>query len=666
MGACCSNLPAGTAPADREIPTTHWLKLAVALVISGLTMTFSLGVNLSPPDGETRWILHGILAVAVLNVFFLLGGPILKNTFRQLKAGKPGMDALFLLGIGGAFAASLHSTLSGAGDIYYEVVAILLAIYTVGSTLGNLQRQKAFAALDRLRSDYSQARTCCGNMVKVTDIQSGDRVKVFPGEAIAIDGTIVEGRATVTETALTGEPYAVVRQTGDRVLAGSRCHDGTLLVRATVDGRTRQLDGILTALDRARLQDSRLQSQADRLSQLFLPAVTLIALLTFLGWNQFAPWTEALFHALAVIVVACPCALGLATPLALWSTLYRLRQFGITARTTDWIERIAQTDVIVFDKTGTLTDSQPVLVDWKIFDAFDRRHLQGCVASVERQSDHPLAALFSDWEPGPPVAATDLLPGKGIAARFPDGSRLEIGNDSLLSPEDRAILAPSVPDLDPHYPGRLIYFRFNGKLAGYARYRESLRLTAAELTGALRQNGYDLLILTGDSSAEARHWPQELDIPVETGLTPADKTSRLRDIQESGTNVLYIGDGINDAPAFTTAHATLAIEEGSPVARETAQAVLSGHRIENLLPAIELCRRTVRTIRGNLLFAAGYNLIGISLAVTGLLHPVHAALLMLASSATVTYRAWKMAEDMTATPAHWTFGKAARLSPIEG
>ncbi len=211
-------------------------------------------------------------------------------------------------------------------------------------------------------------------------------------------------------------------------------------------------------------------------------------------------------------------------------------------------------------------------------------------------------------------------------------------------------LPQSAPDVDPDHPGRLIHFRFNAKPAGFARYRESLRLTAAELTGELRQNGYDLLILTGDNSSDAQHWPEKLGIPVETGLTPADKTCRLREIQQSGRNVLYVGDGINDAPAFTAAHATLAIEEGSPVARETAQAVLSGHHIENLLPAIELCRRAVRTIRGNLLFAAGYNGIGISLAVSGLLHPVHAALLMLASSATVTYRAWKMAESSTTTP----------------
>jgi heavy metal translocating P-type ATPase len=648
MGACCSAKSPDLIHDGPEDPphTTPWLRLAIGLAISGLTMTFSLGVNLSPPSDTERYILHGLLAVAVANVFILLGGPVLSRSMEQIRQGRPGMDVLFLLGIGGAFAASLHSTLSHTGDVYYEVVAILLCIHTIGSALGDYQRHKASMALNHLRLDFSSARTFSGDRVDTSSIRPHDRVRVFPGEAITIDGTILDGRATVTETALTGEPYAVVRNPGDQVLAGSRCHDGTLLIEASVSGRARQLDSIIGQLEFARLQRSRLQSQADRLSRIFLPLVTLASATTFTGWYLVGPWQDALFHALAVIVVACPCALGLATPLALWGTLNQLRLHGITVRSIDWIEKLAQCDTVLFDKTGTLTEPEPVLVDWHLLDDRQRVQIQQSVAALEASSDHPLASLFRGWTAGPAPESTTLIPGQGISGIFKDGSSVEIGNESLLEAEDCARLNSLESRIqDSGIPSHRLFIRYNGQLAGIACYRESLRSTGAELIDAFRRAGFDPAILTGDRQSNAHHWEKSLSVPIHFGLTPDQKVAHLESLAQAGKRTLYVGDGINDSPAFTVAHASVAIEDGSPLAQETADASLPGQRMDCLLTAIHICRHTIKTVRGNLKFAAGYNAIGIALAASGILNPVHAALLMLASSATVTYRAWKMAES---------------------
>jgi len=642
MGSCCSSAATGPATASKPNPF-QWLKIGFALAVSGISMSFSLGVNLTPPEGTERLMIHSLLGGCAVIVMILLGGPLLQRSWEQIRIARPGTDLLFLLGIAGAFAASLHSSLTGTGDIYYEVVAILLSIYSIGSALGEIQKHKALSALESWRNDYSSARTCCGQNVPVSEIRKGQRVRVLPGEAVTIDGFIVEGTAYVTETALNGEPYAIVRREGDAVLAGSRCHDGTLLIEARADGNERGIDRILGMMDEARFRRTRLQINADRAARAFVPFVALISLATFLGWLSVGPWQDALFHALAVIVVACPCALGLATPIAVWSALNRLRFLGFSVRSGEWIERLADVDTLLFDKTGTLTDPHPRLIDFVTTPRADRESLKRHTAAAEAVHSHPIASLFKDWEAGPTPRSSRILPGKGVEATFPDGRVLELGNEDLLGEADQDRLAQLRSH--PHPDCQEVYVRDNGKLVAIAFYREAARDGIDQLVADFRAEGFDMEILTGDQVDHARRWLETWEIPVQAGLSPEDKVKVIQGLESSGRRCLFIGDGFNDGPAFTAAHASLAIEGGNPVASEMAHAVQDGGRLSRLLPAIDTCRKTVQTLRGNLAFALSYNVIGITLAASGILNPVHAALLMLASSATVTYRAWKLAES---------------------
>ena len=333
-------------------------------------MIFSLALNLHddvPPAARelTQWlILAGTAVVAVL-----LGGPLVRAAWGELRRGRLTIEALFLLTMSGALAASLQAHLTGRGKIYFEVVSVLLVVYTVGKLIGARTRAAALAGSrawgDRLNSCRLVDAAGRTHASPVADVRPGDVTEVYPGELIAVDGVICAGVGFVSEAVVSGEPFAVVRRPGDRVLAGSASFDATFRITATAAGTARQVDRLLAAVEDARDRPLSLQARADRLGRWFLPLVVLTALGTFTYWTfgTNAGWEAGLFNAMSVLLVACPCVIGLATPVVIWAALGRLAERGVIVRNGDAVERLAEVDRVLFDKTGTLTEDRFALVE---------------------------------------------------------------------------------------------------------------------------------------------------------------------------------------------------------------------------------------------------------------------------------------------------------------
>lgn len=622
------------AKSETSDERAEWFRLAVAGLVAGQSMVIGLAVNLSPPDETTRLVLHGVMAASAAAVFLLAGLPICRAAAAALRSGRIVIEQLFLVGIAGAFAISVHSTLTGFGDVYYEVVAILVAIYTFGKLIGEKRRK---AALDAARSLGEEFDTCerllpdgLTEPVRSRDISVGDRLVVRAAGAIPVDGTILEGIGFVQETAMTGEPFPAVKRPGDTVLAGCFSVDGLFTVRSSVTGNARRLDALIASVRAAQARPSDLQHEADRIVSWFLPSVLTVSAATFGFWTWRESWIAGLFNALAVVVVACPCSMGLATPVGIWSALAALAKRGVIPRDSNLVERLARTDAVVFDKTGTLGEEELERVDFVHAAGEDRQELLCGVASLEASSNHPVARAFRIAGAGP--VPTTAMPGAGIEGTV-DGSLIRVGNFDVVPTGQQSAareLAAGLKGTSSH----LIYVVRNSRIAGVALLREKLRDSAHEAIREIEALGLRCEVMTGDrAEAAAIH-----GLPnVHAGLTPDGKAALVASLKAQGRRVLFVGDGVNDAPAMAESDVAFSIGTGSALARETASAEITD--LQAIPFAIARCRHAVRAIRGNLLFSAGYNVIGILLAATGLLHPVAASLLMLTSSFIVTWRA---------------------------
>ena len=643
MSACCQSTGCEETPdqATLKREARTWLRLGMAGLLAAQAMIFSLAVNLSPVEGTARLVIHSALALSALGVFFLAGWPILRASWEAARQRRIVFEQFFLAGILGAFAASGQSSLTGHGHVYYEVVAVLVAIYTFGDLLGLRRRDALRQSMKNLGAAFDtcvrldpEGRT---ETVSVDLIVPDDEVLVGAGHGIPVDGTVAQGVALVSEAALTGEPYPVVKRPGQSVMAGSRVEDSTLRIKAESGGRSRRLDQLLQSIEEARQNPGRIQREADRLVAWFLPLVILVAVTTTIGWTLSSGWVTGVFNGLAVLLVACPCAMGLATPVAIWAALAALAKRGLLARGGESIEALASIDTAVFDKTGTLSESDALLVDFVCPAQIDRARLLREIAAVQAGSNHPIARAFRALPQGKiPLLAEQvrILPGAGLAGRLPDGTELQIGNDTILSETEeaaplRALLASGVDQ------GHHIFIRRGGQLCGLAILRESLRDSARTALDGMRRLGIRTIIMTGDRAENAA--PFGFDECL-AGLSPADKLAEVEKLKAAGQKVLFIGDGTNDAPAMASAAISIAMGGGSELPRETASLELHGQNLQAIPESIGLCRATVRAIRRNIAFAACYNIVGISLAAAGILHPIAAALIMLVSSMTVTWR----------------------------
>jgi heavy metal translocating P-type ATPase len=482
--------------------------------------------------------------------------------------------------------------------------------------------------------------------IPVVELQRGWRFVVNPGETIPADGVIAVGEGFVREAEMTGEGFVVNRRPGDTVWAGTHGVDARFEIVAAANGAERRIDRILDAIERARPVPSTLQRAADRVVGWFLPVVATLAAATFAGWTWHSGWQEGLFNAMAVLLVACPCALGLATPLAVWGALARLAGRGLVARGGDAVEALAAVDTALFDKTGTLTEPRTVLVDLVVgsLRGLSEETVRAVLAAVQRASTHPVAAAFHDLASGCSdemrVVALRLLPGRGVEAEVADAAgasrRVAVGTAALLTAADDPAWQRLRRRLREVAGARELVVLIDDEVVAAAVVDERLRSSWRDALGELHELGVATAVLTGDTAERAMRTGASR---VLASLRPEDKVAEVERLHAAGRRILFVGDGVNDAAAMAASEVSVAVTSGAELAAEVADISWHSGDLRVLPWAIGLARGTVSTIRTNLRFALLYNVAGIALAVAGLLHPVAAAILMTCSSLVVTWRA---------------------------
>lgn len=645
-------------------PASMWWRIGISAFLAMNTMTVSLAVNTSEASPAERRAIHLVLLGLTLAVSALLGKPLLDGLIDNWRARRLSLEPLFTLGLGGAFSASLIATLRGEGAVYYEVSSILLVIYSLGKVVTGEAESRALQALSLASASAEKClvRSSDGSLreMRVADVQPGDVVAVPAGVMAAVDGIVERGEALCRGEAVTGESFLVPKRPGDECPAGMIPTDGALWVRATVAGTQRSLDRIAESIAKSRLEPSPLERTAARAALWLTPVVGSAALLTAAFWYVRSGPGAALMNGLAVLVVACPCALGFATPLALWAAMSRFAMRGVWLRNGEALERIAGADTLLLDKTGTLTRVEPRLEALvPLADApLGRDALLQVLADVERLSGHPIAAAFRAVESGaaPAFRVLDvrLVPGAGVSATCEDAAgrrfALAIGvPDRIVTAADQPQWEQLVRQASPPAHARLLAVSIDGRLAALAAIGESPVEELQVLWQGLRELGVDSRVVSGDEPdrVAALGHPQ-----FEARLAPLEKLGLVRRLRAEGRRILYVGDGINDAAAMAESHAALAVDTGAPLARECAHGVIRADAVPRLPELLRIARAARRLAKTNLAYAAAYNLAGITVAAGGWLHPVFAALVMTCSSLMVVWRAAAfLAPDLEGNPA---------------
>jgi heavy metal translocating P-type ATPase len=627
---CC-----GTSSASRA-DGSMWWRIAIGAFLAFNSMAVALAVNLSEVDREQRFILQGIPLCVSLIVGILLGGPLIAAAWHECRAQHLSIESLFLLSITGAFFASLISFISGAGPVFFEVVSILLVVYALGKELGQYGKSKVLEALGRwdpavLTCEIVES-TGLSRKAQIAQVQAGERVRVHPGAMIPVDGFVCEGESFVHEASISGEPFAASRRRGDHVLAGTYVVDSTLIVEAEADGTDRCIDRISAVLQESVSQPGGSQLAANRIMQWFVPVVAGVAALTFGAHTLFSGWTTGLFNAMAVLLVACPCALGFATPVAVWTAMRRLNAFGMVMTSGSAIERLALVSCVAFDKTGTLTlpGATPELClepAWR-----DRRaFVEDLISAAETAVEHPIAKALR------PLARTNMFLTRSVSIEPGLGILAEVGSVEGAIHSVRITRTADASENGQHE----LAVEIDRERAASILLRETQRPLVAETVHELGKMSVKSILVTGDHASRAARLPLA---ELLCQLTPEQKLAIVREKREQGETVLFVGDGINDAAAMAESDVSIAVGCES-LTREVADIEWPAPVLSHLPKALALSRQTVRLIRSNLIFALSYNIAGMAIAAAGFIHPVVAALLMTTSSCIVTFRSVQLLES---------------------
>ncbi|MCR8864239.1 MULTISPECIES: heavy metal translocating P-type ATPase [Priestia] len=594
-------------------------------------------------------------------VQFVVGKQFYVGAFKALRNKSANMDVLVALGTSAAYFYSLYSSLKSLGSsahtdqLYYETSAILITLILLGKLFEANAKGRSSEAIKKMMG--LQAKTAVvvrdGAEVEipVEEVQKGEVIFIKPGEKVPVDGEIIEGQSALDESMLTGESVPVDKNIGDKVIGATLNKNGFLKIKATNIGKETALAQIIKVVEEAQGSKAPIQRLADYISGIFVPIVVGIALLTFFVWyiwiapGEFAPALEKL---IAVLVIACPCALGLATPTSIMAGSGRAAEFGILFKGGEHLEATHKIDTILLDKTGTVTTGTPELTDVRIAQGYEENELLQLVASAERLSEHPLAQALvagiknKGIEIQEPLSF-EAIPGYGVKATVQERELL-VGTRKLMNQYKVNIDTALEEMTNLEQEGKTaMLVALDGKYAGMLAVADTIKATSKEAVSRLKEMGLEVMMITGDNRQTAQAIAMQAGIEhVIAEVLPEGKAEEVKKLQQQGKKVAMVGDGINDAPALALADIGMAIGTGTDVAMEAADITLMRGDLMSIADAIEMSRKTISNIKQNLFWAMGYNTLGIPIAAVGLLAPWVAGAAMAFSSVSVVLNALRL------------------------
>lgn len=631
----------------RDMTRRFWIGAALTLPVFLLAMAHMIPALDVVPANISRWA-QFILSTPVV---LWAGWPFFKRGWRSIKTRHLNMFTLIAIGVGAAYVFSAVAMLlpnlfphsmrhDGGIDIYFEAAAVIVVLVLLGQVLELRARSRTGNAIRSLLNlappTAHLIRDGEEREVTLESVKGGDRLRVRPGEKIPVDGVVLEGRSSVDESMITGEPIPVEKNAGDKVTGGTVNGTGSFVMQAQRVGSDTLLAQIVAMVAQAQRSRAPIQGLADKVSGYFVPAVVAIAVITSLLWYFFGPEPRlayAIVNAVAVLIIACPCALGLATPMSVMVGVGRGAQSGVLIRNAEAIEIMEKVNTLVVDKTGTLTEGRPRLVAVSAAEGFDEGELLSAAASIEQNSEHPLAAAIVQGakERGvKPQAISDFasVTGGGVIGKF-NGSEITLGKLAFLQQRGMnglAALEARAAQLQSE-GNTVVFVAINGKAAGLLAIADPIKASTPEAIEELHRLGLKIIMLTGDNQRTAEAVAKNLGIDaVEAGVEPQHKHERVQQLRQQGRIVAMAGDGINDAPALAAAHVGIAMGTGTDVAMESAGITLVKGDLRGLASAVHLSRAMMRNIRQNLFFAFVYNSLGIPVA-AGVLYPFFGVLL---------------------------------------
>jgi Cu+-exporting ATPase len=642
-------LEEGPNPELVDMTRRFWLGLALGLPVFVLAMGHML---LGHPLIPWHALSEGLQAVLTTGVVWYCGWPFFVRAWVSVVNRSPNMFTLIALGVGAAYFYSLVAVARGL-EGYFESAAAIIVLVLLGQVLELQARTRTSGAIRRLMGLAPKtARLHLPNGreedVPLELIQPGDVLRVRPGEKVPVDGVVTEGLSAVDESMVTGEPIPVEKAPGAKVIGGTVNGTGSLLMRAERVGADTLLARIVRLVSEAQRSRAPVQRLVDQVARWFVPGVLTAAVLTFAVWGLAGEPTRGLINAVAVLIIACPCALGLATPMAIMVGTGRGAELGILVKNAEALETLQRADTLVLDKTGTLTEGKPRLVTVEPAPEQSAEELLRLAAGLERGSEHPLASAVvkgAEERGLPPLRASDFrsLPGKGVAGTV-EGKAVLLGTPALLRENgvDADALLPRIEALRGQGQTVLV-MAVDGRFAGVLGVADPIRASTPEAIRALHAEGLRLVMLTGDSRATAEAVARQLGIDeVQAEVLPQEKHAVVKRLREEGRVVAMVGDGINDAPALAEAQVGIAMGSGTDVAMESAGVTLVRSDLRAVVQARRLSQATMRNIRQNLFLAFVYNTLSIPVAAVGLLNPIWASAAMSLSSLSVVGNALRL------------------------
>lgn len=634
------------AEAEKAVKEQQYKKQRNAFIIGAVISIPFLVAMIGEFTGNHALMMPGWLQFLLATIVqFTIGWRFIRGAYNSLRGGSANMDVLVALGTLAAYLYSTVLLLIGAeGGFYFEASVIIITLIILGKVLEARAKGQTSEALKKLMGLQAKTAHVIRNGetvdIPVEDVQTGDLLLIKSGEKIPVDGEIVEGQTSVDESMLTGESLPVDKEQGDMLIGATINKHGSVKMKATKVGKDTALSQIIRMVEEAQGSKAPIQDLADKISGIFVPIVIVIAALTFLITFYFAGFSAALVSAVAVLVIACPCALGLATPTAIMVGTGKGAENGVLIKGAEYLQLIRNVDAIVLDKTGTITKGEPEVTDVMAFGT-DKDELLRLVASAEAGSEHPLGQSIIQKAKEKKIQLNDAtnfeaVPGHGIYSSI-DGKRLAVGNKKLMERENILLESYKTEIEALEEKGKTVMMASQeGSLLGYVAVADTVKKTSRQAIRELKAMGIEVIMMTGDNERTAQAIAAEVSVDrILAEVLPEGKAEQVEKLKQEGKKVAMVGDGINDAPALATADVGIAIGTGTDVAIEAADITLMSGDLLAIVETIQLSQATMRKIKQNLAWAFGYNILLIPVAAFGLLNPILAGAAMAFSSVSV-------------------------------